>query len=96
MNDNDFAQLQESIKQAGAIRRGFIKPQRVFRFDVPDIKKIRDELKVSQGEFALMIGVSVRTLQNWEQGRRSPEGPAKALLKVASHNPRAILEALHA
>jgi hypothetical protein len=45
---------------------------------------------------ALMIGVSVRTLQNWEQGRRNPEGPAKALLRVASRNPNAVLDALHA
>jgi putative transcriptional regulator len=42
-----------------------------------------------------MIGVSVRTLQNWEQGRRQPEGPAKALLRIASKNPSAVLEALH-
>jgi putative transcriptional regulator len=42
-----------------------------------------------------MIGVSTSTLQNWEQGRRKPDGPAKALLKVASQNPEAVLEALH-
>ena len=55
----------------------------------------RENLKVSQNEFARMIGVSVRTLQNWEQGRRQPEGPAKALLRIASKNPRAVLQALH-
>ncbi len=43
-----------------------------------------------------MIGVSAATLQNWEQGRRHPEGPARALLKVASHNPEAVAEALGA
>jgi len=43
-----------------------------------------------------MLGVSSRTLQNWEQGRREPEGPAKALLTIAEKNPRAVLEALHA
>jgi len=57
---------------------------------------VRETLHVSQNEFALMIGVSIRTLQNWEQGRRKPEGPAKALLRVASRNPKAVLEALHA
>ena len=56
---------------------------------------IRKALSVSRSEFAMMIGVSVRTLQNWEQGRRKPEGPAKALLRVASKNPKAVLEALH-
>ena len=59
-----------------------------------DIKKVRARLRVSQREFALMIGVSVRTLQNWEQGRRQPEGPAKALLRVAVRNPEAVLAAL--
>jgi putative transcriptional regulator len=43
-----------------------------------------------------MIGVSVMTLQNWEQRRREPRGPARALLKVAARNPRAVMEALHA
>jgi putative transcriptional regulator len=43
-----------------------------------------------------MIGVSTSTLQNWEQGRREPDGPAKALLKVASQNPEAVMKALHA
>ena len=47
-------------------------------------------------EFALMIGVRVSTLQNWEQGRRNPDGPARALLKVASENPEAVSKALEA
>ncbi len=53
-------------------------------------------VKKSQAEFALMIGVSAATLQNWEQGRRSPVGPARALLKVAAENPRAVERALSA
>jgi len=95
MKKSDFNQLIESIKQAGQIKKGNIKPGRVFRYSVPDIKKIRRLLHISQSEFAFMIGVSPRTLQNWEQGRRKPEGPAKALLRVASKNPKAVLEALH-
>jgi putative transcriptional regulator len=51
-------------------------------------------LDKSQSEFALMIGASLSTLQNWEQGRRRPEGPARALLKVAAENPDAIAAAL--
>ncbi|MBI3079120.1 MAG: hypothetical protein HYY85_19380 [Deltaproteobacteria bacterium] len=43
-----------------------------------------------------MIGVSLATLQNWEQGRRTPEGPARALLKVAAENPEAVAEAVRA
>ena len=54
------------------------------------------KLHASQVTFAHMIGVSVDTLQNWEQGRRKPEGPALALLKVAEANPETVIEALHA
>jgi putative transcriptional regulator len=60
-----------------------------------DVKAVRSSLGASQREFALMIGVSVATLQNWEQGRRTPEGPALALLRVAARNTKAVAEALH-
>jgi putative transcriptional regulator len=92
----DFEKLVASVKQAGKIKRGKLKPSRVFRFKPADIKAIRDKLGVSQSEFALMIGVSISTLQNWEQGRRQPDGPARALLKVAAENPEAVAEALSA
>ena len=95
MKDREFEKLLESVKQAGQIRRGRLKPSRVTRFIAPDIKAIRRDLEVSQGQFARMIGVSITTLQNWEQGRRQPRGPARALLKVASRNPRAVLQALY-
>jgi putative transcriptional regulator len=51
-------------------------------------------MRKSQSEFALMIGVSLATLQNWEQGRRRPQGPARALLKVAARSPDAVTAAL--
>jgi len=73
-----------------------MKPSRVFTFKPADIRSIRLKLGQSQAEFALMIGVSVATLKNWEQGRRTPEGPARALLKVAAKNPKAVAEALSA
>ena len=95
MKNEDFEMLVSSIKEAGEIKNGKKEPSRVFEIDAPEIKMVRDSLHVSQSEFALMIGVSVRTLQNWEQGRRKPEGPAKALLRVASRNPKAVLDALH-
>ena len=59
-----------------------------------DIKAIRVGLDKSQAEFARMIGVSVSTLQNWEQGRRHPEGAARALLRVTAENPDAVARAL--
>jgi putative transcriptional regulator len=94
MNGKDFNNLVESIKEAGKIKAGELPPIRRFEFSPLDIKTIREQLHKSQSEFALMIGVSVSTLQNWEQGRRKPEGPAKALLKVASKNPKAVMDAL--
>ena len=95
MKNEDFDLLLSSIKEAGDIKSGKKKPSRVFEIDAPEIKMVRKSLSVSQVDFAMMIGVSVRTLQNWEQGRRKPEGPAKALLRIASKNPQAVLEALH-
>ena len=95
MKTNDFQELLKSIDQAREIRKGKRKPSRVFKFAPLEVKKIRDKLHVSQPEFALMIGVSVATLRNWEQGRTVPEGAARALLKVAAKKPRAVLEALY-
>ena len=89
-----FAELVESIEEAGKIRKGLAKPSRTFRYRPADIKRIRNRLHVSQSQFCLMIGVSRATLQNWEQGRRAPEGPAKALLRVVEKRPEAVLEAL--
>ena len=94
MRNDEFDQLAESVRQAGKIRRGELKPTRVFEYQPTDIKAIRLKLGKSQSEFALMIGVSVSTPQNWEQGRRSPGGSARALLKVTEHDPEAVAEAL--
>ena len=96
MKTEQFKKLTASIKEAGEIKSGKRKPSRVYEIKPPDIKSVREKLNVSQNEFAIMIGVSARTLQNWEQGRRKPEGPAKALLRIASRNPQAVLDALHA
>ncbi|MCH8024752.1 MAG: helix-turn-helix domain-containing protein [Candidatus Marinimicrobia bacterium] len=94
MKTDDFDKLVSSIKEAGRIKRGEIAPSRSFMFEPEDIKAIRSKLNMSQSEFAFMIGVSVATLQNWEQGRRTPGGPARALLKIAAENPEALLHAL--
>ncbi|MBN2368892.1 MAG: helix-turn-helix domain-containing protein [Vicinamibacteria bacterium] len=94
MKRDAFEKLVESVKEAGRIRRGAARPSRSFRFAPADVKAIRGRLGKSQTEFALMIGVSVATLRNWEQGRRTPEGPALALLRVVSAAPRAVTRAL--
>lgn len=95
MKDAAFQELVTSIRQAGRIRRGRLKPSRTVVFDPADVKAVRAKLGASQSEFALMIGVSVATLRNWEQGRRTPDGPALALLRVAAKNPGAVAAALH-
>ncbi len=94
MRKDDFDNLVTSVRQAGRIRRGEAKPGRVTEVAPVDVKAIRVRLGMSQSEFAGMIGVSTSTLQNWEQGRRRPEGPARALLKVAALNPEAVAAAL--
>ena len=90
-----FDELVASVRQAGRIRRGALKPARVTGFRPAQVKAVRAKLKASQPEFALMIGVSVATLRNWEQGRRTPDGPALALLRVAAKNSRLVAQALH-
>lgn len=94
MSSELFDDLIKSIKEAGKIRRGRAKPSRKFAYDAIDIRKLRESLGVSQSQFARMIGVSVDTAQNWEQGRRRPRGPAMALLRVFEKNPKAVVDAL--
>jgi len=91
MREELFEELLESIKQGGAILRGEMKPSRVFKFDQPDVQSIRSRYGLSQAKFAGMLGISVSTLRNWEQGRRKPEGAARVLLRVAAQYPDAIL-----
>ena len=60
--------------------------------NVPNVKDIRESTGLSQAKFASLLGVSVRTLQDWEQGRRAPSGAARTLLLIAHKNPSALLE----
>ena len=94
MNRELFKDLSRSIEEAGKIRRGQAKASRAFKYNAVDIRKLRKAVKVSQSKFARMIGVSVDTVQNWEQGRRTPRGPAMALLRVFERNPKVVVGAL--
>lgn len=93
MDKELFEELRESIQEAGAYLEGSIDlPEEQVTFvDEPDPRAVRRTLRVSQSEFAALLGVSLRTLQNWEQGRRRPTGPAMQLLKVAAVRPDALL-----
>ncbi|MCL5030820.1 MAG: helix-turn-helix domain-containing protein [Bacteroidetes bacterium] len=95
MRDELFEELKESIKEGGKILRGKRKPNREFNFESPDPKQIRERLGLSQNKFAKLLGISMSTLQNWEQGRRKPEGPAKVLLNVAAKYPDAVLNTVY-
>ncbi|MEM7333321.1 MAG: NadS family protein [Chloroflexota bacterium] len=90
MNNELFEELKESIREGGAILRGEQKASRTFNVEEPNVKEIRTKYKLSQSEFAALLGISIKTLQNWEQGRRSPQGPAKVLLQVAAKHPEVI------
>lgn len=87
-----FQELIESVKQGGAMMRGELPPGRVFEFETNDVQAIRKQYGLSQEKFAQLLGISVSTLRNWEQGRRKPEGPAQVLLRVAAKHPEAILD----
>ena len=94
MEDEMFAELVQSVKQAVAIRRGEMEAGRVFETpsETVDARQVREALGLSQTGFAALLGISTGTLRNWEQGRRSPEGPAKILLRIAAHRPEVIWE----
>jgi len=90
-----FDELLESVREAKAMRRGEKPPSRVFVYDEPDVKTIRQRFKLSQPKFAGLLGISVGTLRNWEQGRRQPEGSARVLLLVAAKHPEAVFDTVH-
>jgi putative transcriptional regulator len=88
-----FKELLESVNQAVAIERGQVKPSRAFMVkNANDVVRVRTKLGISQTRFAKLMGISANTLQNWEQGRRKPTGPAKVLLKVVARHPKAVLD----
>ncbi len=82
-----FDELVTSLKEAKAIVQGEVVPTRHFELKRIDVKAIREKTGLSQSQFAQLIQISTKTLQNWEQKRRLPTGPAAALLKIVSINP---------
>jgi len=88
-----FEELKQSLREANLIKRGQLKSGRVFHVrPESNIVRVRGKLGLSQSKFAAILGISADTLQNWEQGRRTPTGPAKVLLKIAARHPEVLLE----
>ena len=97
MDKQHFDQLVKGVREMKRHMTGkAVRGARTSELTEPDIRAIREVAKISQSQFAKLIGVSVRTLQNWEQHRTRPTGPARALLKIVASNPKSAIEALHA
>ena len=94
MNDELFKNLLESVQQADEIIKEKLAASRSTEFAEPEVKAIRAKTGLTQERFASVVGVSKRTLENWEQGRRQPTGPARALLKILDANPNLALSTL--
>jgi len=87
--DKEMEQFQNDL--LASVRQMKIgKAARVTAVEVSAATEARNRVGMSQSEFAKLLGVSVRTLQDWEQGRREPSGAAKTLLRIASQNPEAV------
>jgi putative transcriptional regulator len=87
MDTQLFNELVGSIQEAGAIRRNEKVASRVFQVELPDVKSVREKTGLSQTEFANRLHISPRTLQNWEQKRRHPTGPAATLMRILNIQP---------
>ena len=97
MDKEHFDQLIKGVREMKRHMAGKRVPGiRVTELPEPDVTAIREAAHLSQSQFARLIGVNLRTLQNWEQQRTRPTGPARALLKIVASNPRSAIEALHA
>ena len=89
-------ELHEALEEVLAHRQGTqVLSCRSIDIIPSDIRAIRQKQRLSQEDFARLFGVCLRTLQQWEQGRRHPQGPARILLKVIEHNPSVVQEALY-
>lgn len=94
MEKNLFAQLLESVNEADEIIRGKKKASRQFEVNADSVKEIRNATGLSQANFAKIIDVPITTIQNWEQGRRVPTGPARVLLGAIRRDPATMMAAL--
>ena len=93
MSDRDIGQeILEGIKEIKRFKKGEVDLNNWSLNEPSPAKIIRKKLKLSQAAFASLMGVSPRTIQDWEQGRRKPQGPAKSLLLIAEQHPDIFIE----
>lgn len=96
MRDDMFAELMESVKQAGAIHRSEATGKRTTASDLglveAEVRAAREKLGLSRPKFAALLGINYRTLEGWEQGRREPTGAARVLVAVAAVHPEIVLQ----
>jgi putative transcriptional regulator len=95
MDEQSFNELLDSVTWMGRHMRGEETSGRTTIIEDPDVKAIRETTGLSQARFALMIGVKVKTLQNCEQKRVRPTGPARALMQIVAAGPQVAVRALH-
>ncbi|MDZ7781917.1 MAG: type II toxin-antitoxin system MqsA family antitoxin [Halioglobus sp.] len=81
------AEILDGIREIQQYKKGKVQLKATELSEPSPAQVIRSKLKMSQSEFAGLLGVSMRTLQDWEQGRREPQGPALALLRIAEQHP---------
>lgn len=95
MKKADFDNLLQGVRELKAARRGELNGKvRIDRIDPASVAAVRVTMGFSQAKFAKQLGISIDTLQNWEQGRRAPTGAAKVLLRIAATNPEVVLQAV--
>ena len=95
MKNELFNELLASVQEMDDIVHCKKAATRVTKLPDPEVRLIREKVGLSQNRFARLIGVSKRTLENWEQGRRHPTGPAKTLLRILEADPEHAVRALH-
>ncbi len=93
MSDRDIGQeILEGIKEIKRYNKGEIALKTHTRHETSHPSDIRHKLELSKSAFASLMGVTPRTIRNWEQGKRKPQGPAKSLLRIAERHPEVFLE----
>ncbi len=88
MHDRDIGkEIIDGLNEIEEFKKGKLKLRTAELSEPSEPKVIRKRMNLSESAFAGLLGVSTRTLQDWEQGRRSPQGPAVALLRIAEQHP---------